>query len=94
MEIGGLVVEVKARECRGRDLSMVLRKVDERVEGELGRLGFVDRPYVGGLRLRVGKRGEEEGGEGVVVGGSGDEVTSGSGSMEGTEGWRNGVKLY
>ncbi|MCZ6914771.1 MAG: hypothetical protein O7C59_10190, partial [Rickettsia endosymbiont of Ixodes persulcatus] len=55
MEIGGLVVEVSADEVRNRELSAVLKGVDERVEREFRRLGYVDKPYKGSVTLRVGK---------------------------------------
>lgn len=62
MEIGGLLVEVSAEEVRGRELSEILRGVDERVGRELEKVGWVDvvpRPGERGkvrLKLRVGKK--------------------------------------
>ncbi|KAI9877318.1 MAG: hypothetical protein M1830_004248 [Pleopsidium flavum] len=67
MEVGGLVVEVSAEEVRGRELSCVLSGVDERVQRELERVGWVDKGLGMGtgtgkvkLRLRVGKKRERE----------------------------------
>lgn len=54
MEVGGLVVEVKGEEVKGRELSEVLRLVDARVEREWMAQGWVDKgpPPTAGMRNR------------------------------------------
>ena len=41
MEIGGLIVELSTAECKGKMLSEALAMVEERVQQELHRLGWV-----------------------------------------------------
>ncbi|KAI9781715.1 MAG: hypothetical protein M1835_004246 [Candelina submexicana] len=78
MEIGGLVVEVSAKEVLNKQLSDVMMSVDERVGRELDRLGYVDKPYKGNVTLKLGKKSVVEK-EGEMVS-SGDEVSSSSDS--------------
>ncbi|KAI9701200.1 MAG: hypothetical protein M1836_001869 [Candelina mexicana] len=83
MKIGGLVVEVSAKEVRNKQLSEVMKSVDERVGRELDRLGYVDKPYKGNVTLKVAKKRVVER-EGDMVS-SGDEVTSSSDDGQGLE---------
>lgn len=85
MEIGGLVVEVRGEEVKGRRLSQGLAIVDERVESELAVQGWVDRgpPRTARKRNRQANTGVGvDAGEGAGEGSKKVKLTSTVGKKE------------